>query len=130
VFFWGLHVQAALYLDLYTRATGEDRTDFLHAISESEPPYEPGRALLTAGSQFDFVEEGRRVYVDALRFYCRCVKSGKWPGYADMAENSIHGWPICQPEAWMIGGGPAMPPEVQTEDEDDEPTMDKNDIMP
>lgn len=129
VFGWGLYIQAALYLDLYTAATGEDRSDFLHVISESTPPYEPNTVLLTSGSDMDFVEIGREYYVNALQFYCRCLKDGRWPGYAEMSE-CIHGWAVVRPEAWMIGGGLVMPAAAEPDEDADEPKLDKNDIMP
>jgi hypothetical protein len=130
VFLWGLHIQAALYLDLYTAATGEDRTDFLHVISESEPPYEPNRVLLTSGSDMDFVELGRSAYLAALKFYARCLKEDHWPGYAEMSDQRIHGWAVVQPEAWMIGGGAVIPQPEEPEEDGDKPQLDNNDIMP
>jgi hypothetical protein len=135
VFLWGLHIQAALYLDLYVAATGEDRSDFLHVISESDPPYEPNKVLLTSGSDMDFVEIGREAYLNALKFYCRCLKGGHWPGYAEMSDQRIHGWAVVQPEPWMIGGV-ALPAESQAAgpdfdaDGETETKLDKDDIMP
>ncbi|MEN6334233.1 MAG: PD-(D/E)XK nuclease-like domain-containing protein [Phycisphaerales bacterium] len=99
VFKWGLHVQAALYLDLYNRATGENRETFRHLISESSPPWEPGSRILSA----DFVTLGRLTYIGALERYAQCLKSGKWPGYeVDSAGLMWQGWLVTQPEAWMV----------------------------
>lgn len=73
------HVQAAFYSDAYKAATGEDRTDWFNAISEDHPPYVSAIWLLSA----DFVELGRMKYVEALKAYCQCIKSNRWPSYND-----------------------------------------------
>lgn len=92
-----LHVQAALYLDVYAAATGEDRDTFLHPIQEN---YAPWHVIPTMLSQ-DYIELGRRTYVNALHTYCRCLKENSWPSY--QADNWIQGWRLTEPEAWMIG---------------------------
>lgn len=97
VFEHGYHVQAAMYLDAYTTATGEDRTDWLHVLQESFPPWQVGKRLLSS----EFVELGRLKYITALKRYCQCLKSNDWPGY-ESGPNLFNGWLIVQPEAWMV----------------------------
>lgn len=95
----GYFIQAALYLDAYTAATGEDRVDFFHIISENYPPFEIGKRFLSA----EFVNLGRVRYTDALERYCRCLKTGVWPGYdTDPMGLSFHGFNLCEPIAWMV----------------------------
>lgn len=98
VFDRGYHIQAALYLDLYTAATGEDRLEFLHVVQESFKPWQPARRIVST----EFVELGRMAYVSALRRYCKCLSDGIWPGY-DQEDQLIQGWALTQPEQWMIG---------------------------
>lgn len=96
VFECGYHYQAALYLDAYTAATGEDRTDWLHIIQENFFPYEVGKRLLSV----EFIEMGRRQYVADLKNYCRCLYLGEWPGYDN--DQTINGFTLTEPEPWMI----------------------------
>jgi hypothetical protein len=92
----GYHVQAALYLDLYNAATGEQREDWCFLLSENFPPFEVGKELLSA----DFLALGRRTYRAALDAYARCVATKHWPGY-DEHEDAAQGWTITRPEPWM-----------------------------
>jgi hypothetical protein len=89
---WKYDWQAALYLDLYTKATGEDRTDFLHVVVENEWPYATGKMLLSQ----EFIELARAEYLDALKTYAFCLARKEWPGY------SAGQWTIVQPEPWMM----------------------------
>ena len=98
VFDHSYHVQAALYLDLYTATTGEDRTDWLHVLQESFPPWQVGKRLLSA----EFVELGRLKYVSALRRYCQCLKAGQWPGYEDGQRRVLDGWSVVEPAPYMV----------------------------
>ena len=93
----GYHIQAALYLDLYCAATGEDRLDFRHIVQESMPPYEPGRRFLSS----ELIALGRENYQSALRRYCACVAANQWPGWDD-AASLIDGWTAAEPELWML----------------------------
>lgn len=100
VFEHNYHVQAALYLDLYVSATGEERLDFVHIIQESFFPYQPGRRLISE----EFVKLGRHKYLSTLKRYCQCLKSGVWPGFDDEESRDCwNGWTIVSPEAWMLG---------------------------
>ena len=72
-------VQAALSLDLYTAATGEDRCEWIFPLQENEPPYHITKPMpaLTA----EFIAYGRAKYQIALREYAACLATGHWPSY-------------------------------------------------
>jgi len=89
VFNFGLHYQAACYLDALNAAGGFKYRNFGHVISESEPPYEPTHRLLAQ----EFIDLGRDRYQTNLRFYCWCLANNTWPGY-DTA--------VTEMEAWML----------------------------
>jgi exodeoxyribonuclease VIII len=97
VFSGGYHVQAALYLDLYNAATGEDRTSFLHLVQEKESPYAIGTRRLDPA----YIVMGRGYYEWALRVYAKCLATGTWPGYDD------NKWTLIEPEPWMSMYAPA-----------------------
>lgn len=99
VFNFGYHVQGALYMDSYVKATGEDRTDFLHICSESVSPYEVAKRLLSS----EFLELGRVCYVRALKRYARCLAENHWPGYDEGTNDLVlNGWRVVSPIAWML----------------------------
>lgn len=91
-------VQAALYMDIYTAATGEDRTDFAHVIQESCHPYWTAKRILTA----EFLGLGRMLYRNALARYARAIATGVWEGFDDDAREHWNGWAFCAPEPWML----------------------------
>lgn len=91
------HVQAAMCLDMYIAATGEDRVDFRHVIVESKPPYNRGRRILSS----EFIELGRMKYLSALKLYAGCLASGKWPEFDDTAS-FFDGWGLTEPANWMV----------------------------
>ena len=94
------HIQAALYLDMYNAATGEERNTFAHVIQERDAPYEIGRRILDE----TFIEIGRAKYVEALNILGECYKTGAWPGYDDIGIGStIRGFTVSSPKAWMVG---------------------------
>ena len=75
----GYDIQAALYMDIYIAATGEDRTDFVHVVQENTFPFHvvsPAPALSE-----EFLKWGRTKYKHALQLYCHCLKTGVWPSY-------------------------------------------------
>lgn len=88
--------QAAMFLDAYNAATGENRVNFRHILIENQKPFQPGRRLLSQ----NFIDLGRRKYIGALRTYCQCLKTGVWPSWDD--ENSMeqavyNGWGEVNP---------------------------------
>lgn len=93
---WGLDAQAALYLDIWTVNTKEDRLDFRHIVQESFSPYHVELRLLSE----TFIEIGRWRYLQALKRYCQCLKTGIWPGYEGGID--IFGWTRTEPEQWMV----------------------------
>ena len=109
VYNFGWHRQAAFHWDLYVAATKEDRVDFRHIISENIPPYEPGRRTLS----LEFVNKGRMAVIRALSLYAKCLKENKWPSYDDV-PNNMNGWPLCEPEPWMVEDIAAESPEPDT----------------
>lgn len=99
VFSRGYDAQGALYLDCWNAATGEGRTDFRHAISESGPPWVPACRTLAQ----DFITIGRMKYAGALKRYSQCLKTDTWPDYDTDANGMCwQGWLITQPEPYMI----------------------------
>lgn len=93
------HVQAALYLDLYTAATGEDRNSWLHIIQESYYPFQVGKRMLSC----EFIELGRLKYTAALRRYAQCLAANEWPGYeCDERKINWKGFELVEPEAYML----------------------------
>lgn len=73
----GLAIQAAMYLDLWNLAAGEDLQEFWHIVSEQEPPHEPCMMALST----EFIQLGRAQYRSAIRRYAECVEKDEWPGY-------------------------------------------------
>lgn len=94
----GYHIQGAVFLDVYTAATGEDRCEFRHLVQENFPPYEISKPILGD----EFVSMGRAFYTQALRRYARCLATGNWETYDEMHRDSLSGWSLVQPEAYML----------------------------
>ena len=88
--------QAAMCLDLYNAATGEQRDTFIHVVLENTPPYQTARRMLSQ----DFVELGRLKVVDALKIYCQCLKTQFWPDWD--SESEYNGWGLVQPDSRMM----------------------------
>lgn len=93
---YGYDCQAAMTLDLYSAATGQDRNTFLHIIQENVPPYQTARRILS----MELVALGRMKVLAALERYCRCLKSNHWPDWDEGGQYS--GWSIVEMEAWML----------------------------
>jgi hypothetical protein len=126
VFDHSYHIQAALYLDIYRAATGEDRTEFLHVISRNVEPWQPARRCLWS----EYLNLGRISYLSMLEFYCQCLSRNQWPGPDDLTGphemRAAHGFSPVEPEPWMIGADGVTPqfpePEIEhptNEDNDD-----------
>jgi hypothetical protein len=101
---WGYCDQAAIYLDVYRAATGEDRVEFRHLLQESEQPFEVGRRTMydDPDDLASFIALGRTAYQSALAHYCLCLDTGDWHGYD--THGPIDGWTPVQPEMWMLKG--------------------------
>lgn len=89
-------VQAAVYLDVYNAATGEERTDFCHLVQESYAPFEAVPRMLSS----EYIELGRMKYLEALELYAQCITTNTWPTYK--AARVLNGWQITEPKPWMI----------------------------
>lgn len=101
VFSMGYYYQGAIYLDAFNCATGEERNDFYHVVSESVEPYEPAQRFLSE----EFKELGSAEYQRDLAFYCQCLATNTWPGYKQEASARIvasGGWHLTEPSPWMI----------------------------
>lgn len=75
----GYHWQAALYLDLYNAATGENRTDFLFLFVEVEQPFEYAWVKLSE----ELIAKGREGYMNAIALWQDCVAKNHWPKAID-----------------------------------------------
>ena len=95
VFKYGYDLQAALYLDVYTQATQEDRCTFGHIISESVFPFYAEYRRLSE----EYLAVGRARYEAALKLYARCLKTGAWPGYR--SPLSLFGVALVEPSEFM-----------------------------
>lgn len=107
VFDCNWHVQAALYLDVYSAARPMERDTFRHVIQENEPPFLTAKRYMTG----DFIAEGRSTYRTALAHYCKCLAEGKWTGYDEYQRDAYDGWGVTQLEAWMVGAKTDWPVE-------------------
>jgi len=75
----GYHWQAALYLDLWNMASGEDRKEFMFVFMEVDRPYEMANILLDE----DFIKLGRQGYMQALAKWNQCVQAKHFPPAID-----------------------------------------------
>lgn len=73
----GLHIQAALYLDLWNALTGEQRTGFRFIAVEQKPPH----AVKVFDCSPEFIAQGREDYRRTLTIYGKCVAEDSWPAY-------------------------------------------------
>jgi len=71
----GYHWQAALYLDLYNAASGENRTRFVFCFVEVESPHETAWVELSE----NLLDLGRSGYMNAVAKWQTCVVTGHWP---------------------------------------------------
>jgi len=75
----GYHWQAAMYLDLYNAATGENRDKFDLLFIETEAPHETAWVRLSE----KMIAAGREEYKVALDRWQSCVSSNCWPKRID-----------------------------------------------
>lgn len=85
---FGLHYQAAFYIDAINAAAGLAYRSFEHHIQESFEPWETTHRMLSD----DFITLGRVAYIRDLKDYCRALKTGTFRGYDEA---------IVEPESWM-----------------------------
>lgn len=89
--FWNFryHVQSAFYLDGYEAVHKKASPGFVFIVVEKKPPYAVSLRMVTA----EYVDIGRRAYLDDLATYARCLRENEWPGYG-LEVREIH------PPAW------------------------------
>jgi exodeoxyribonuclease VIII len=90
------HVQAAFYSDVYQWATGQKAQSFRFIVVEESLPH----ACMVYRLDDFSLEEGRRVYRQALNLYAECLESDKWDAYpcSDDEIISLPDWQIRQIE--------------------------------
>jgi hypothetical protein len=71
----GYHWQAALYLDLWNAATGENRTRFVDCFIETDAPHETAWVEISP----ELITEGRIGYMNALAKWQACCATDYWP---------------------------------------------------
>ena len=72
---WGYHWQAALYLDLWNAASGDNRKRFVFCFIETKEPYETAWIELSE----NFIDLGRIGYMNALAQWQSCAATDSWP---------------------------------------------------
>lgn len=126
----GYHYQGAFYLDAYNAATGDERCDFRHVISESSAPYEPAAQVLSE----EFLAMGRSEYRADLAFYCRCLAAKDFPGYPMMRRSKVWlaGWGLTEPTPWMMTQAMDAAPEFEmpTETENEPNPTQPDEVIP
>lgn len=100
--------QAALSIDLYSKATGEDRCEWVLPLSENTPPFhivKPMPALT-----HEFLEYGRAKVHRALARYAQCLATNEWPSYSTGDRLVFNGVQYIAPDSLFSyrqsGGAP------------------------
>ncbi len=101
----GLHVRAALELDLLNATALGPRSRFLVAAAELEPPHLVARRTLTP----EQIQAGREIYQQALLNIAVSLKEGYWPDYDTAAPNQP-GWSLIDPEGALYNQARALLP--------------------
>lgn len=105
VFDKGHYLQAALYLDVYCAATGEDRNTFAHLVIENTHPFHVTQPIPCLSSEF--INLGRLRYRSALKQYCQCLATNEWPSYPLIPGTTIYaGMQVLGPKPWMVTDSP------------------------
>lgn len=91
--------QAALYLDVYCAATGEERIEWLFILQENSEPYEVADPLPMLSQEF--IELGRAKYRNALKFYAHCLATNTWPSYSPGHRLNFGASYLVEPKPWM-----------------------------
>ena len=73
------HVQGAFYTDGLI-ANGINPKGFIFIFQEKSYPYLVSVQYLKPAD----IELGREIYMEDLKKYAECIKSGEWPGYDDI----------------------------------------------
>lgn len=131
-FGFGWHRQGAFDMDMFNAATGEQRTTWAFIIQENFDPWEPNRAIYGQDNEMGqpgFLTLGREKqfggYKGILELYCKCLKTGKWPGY-NATDETVQGWCVLRPDVFMAERAQFAPQfEIQeSEEPPPDPTQD------
>ncbi|MFM7100146.1 MAG: PD-(D/E)XK nuclease-like domain-containing protein, partial [Verrucomicrobiota bacterium] len=85
----GYHLQAALYLDVWNTLCGDTdlKEGFKFVTVESRRPW----AVNVFDATPEFLDRGRRDYLNALATFARCQRDNHWPAYPPIEI------PLCLP---------------------------------
>ena len=100
-----LDVQSSLYLDVFNKATGQDRREFRHILTHSKN-CQVGRRwmseeMLRQGRDGAYKPWGEYLpgYTDMIEFYSQCIAANKFPGVDDRDDGGlIKGWSCVEPK--------------------------------
>ena len=87
----GYHWQAALYLDLWNAASGENRNEFLFCFVETSSPHESAWVNLDDS----LIQIGRNGYMQALSKWTQCLKTNQFP-------KQIEGIQTISAPKWLV----------------------------
>lgn len=88
---YGYHVQAAFYEDVWLWETGEKLKSFEFAAIEEAMPH----GVMLYQLDTEAMQEGRRIYREALRVYADCLEKDQWPAYSgEMEYISLPAWAV------------------------------------
>jgi len=87
----GYHWQAALYLDLWNAASGENRNEFLFCFVETSSPHESAWVNLDDS----LIQIGRNGYMQALSKWTQCLKTNHFP-------KQIEGIQTISAPKWLV----------------------------
>jgi len=87
----GYHWQAALYLDLWNAATGENRNEFRFCFIETSSPHESAWVNLDDS----LIQIGRNGYMQALSKWTQCLKTNQFP-------KQIEGIQTISAPKWLV----------------------------
>lgn len=76
---FGYHQSAAFYWDAIKAVYEVEPTHWLHIVVENESPHCVALYELPA----EDIQRGRMLNRRAINLFDRCLRSGRWPGYAD-----------------------------------------------
>lgn len=83
-FNFGYFISAAMYVDVWKQATGEE-CSFTFVNVEKSKPY----LVSVVELDDDALEYGRQMVIRAKAIYAECMKSGNWPGYPNADPVSL-----------------------------------------
>ena len=93
---YGYDLQMAFYFDGIERITGRQPSGAAWVVMEKSAPYDVSVYALDAIT----LEEGRRLYKNALKILAECLETGRWPGRNDgkIRDFSYPKWKLHQLE--------------------------------